>query len=90
MAIPTLSLPTVPIVGQPLTVLSATILPLVQCHCSTGGSVVLIAQISSVGVKTSPAPCPSCGRMFVLRGLSMDAQGQLQYSIEMSDPPKDS
>lgn len=76
----------VPILGQPMTVLNATLLPLVQCRCAAGGSVVLIVRLEGRQIGAMPGQCPSCGRVFLFRGLSFSASGQPEYAIEITEP----
>ena len=75
----------VPILGQPLTELDAPLLPLVQCHCASGGSVVLIVRLEGRSIGAMPGQCPNCGRVFLFRGLLFSATGQAEYAIDVTE-----
>ena len=75
--------PTVPIIGQPVTVKGWFFQVLVTCNCSARPEPVLI--VGSVG--DASQPCPLCGRRFVLQGIKIDeATGRQQLLIGMMTP----
>lgn len=75
--------PAIPIVGQPFTIKQWFVQLVGTCNCSPRPEPVLI--IGQVGAAS--APCPLCGRVFVLQGVKGGAtEGQLHLSIGMMQP----
>lgn len=77
----------VPVLGQPFSIIGYVLTPTLKCNCEGGGVVTLVVQSSAVSgfVRTQDA-CPSCKRLFTVAGFSAAADGQMQFSVEMSIP----
>lgn len=74
---------TVPILGQPFSIINFTVSPTIQCNCERRGILTLFAiQREGGWIRTQDA-CPACGKLFTLAAITVDAKGQLQFSIEM-------
>jgi hypothetical protein len=78
------------LVGQQVSVLTYTILPVVQCHCPKGGVMQLYARYAEGGWQRSQETCPSCGKLYSVAAVDLDAQGQLKFAIEIAIPAEPS
>lgn len=77
---------TVPILGQPFSVLGYLVVPTLKCHCDVGGVVTLVVQSSEAGFLKTQGICSACKRTFTVAGFSATAEGQMQFAVEMSMP----
>lgn len=55
-----LSIPSVPILGQPFTVTSLRLAVNVLIHCNCMGAPTSLTILAS-----APAPCPACGKVYL-------------------------
>ncbi len=76
----------VPLIGQPMTVVNYTILVTVTCNCEQRGVLTLLAQFSGGQLRCAKEECPSCRRVFNVHNFSVDANGQMQFNVEMGVP----
>lgn len=75
--------PPVPILGQPVKVLSFTILPLLECQCGQPGSTFQLIVVNDNGrLGSAPGQCKGCGSTFVVQGFQM-VDGQLLFTLGM-------
>lgn len=77
------------LVGQPFSIVSFMVLPIIKCNCERGGVVALMAQQRDGGMQRTQEQCPSCHRLFAIQAMAVNAEGQLQLAIEMSAPKAD-
>lgn len=76
----------VPIIGQQFSIVSFTVQPVLKCHCEQSGVIALMAQFRDVGWQRTQEQCPACKRQYSLAQISVDESGQVQFSIEMTQP----
>lgn len=76
----------IPVIGQPFSVASYMVVPVLRCNCERGGIVQLMAQQREGGWIRTQEPCPSCGKLFSVAAISVGPDGTLQLSIEMAVP----
>lgn len=74
------------LVGQQVSVLTYTILPVIQCHCPKSGVVQLYARFAAGGWQRSQEPCPACGKLYSVGAVDLDPSGQLKFGIEIAVP----
>lgn len=79
-------MPNTGLVGQPFSIVSYMVLPILHCNCERGGVVALMAQQRAEGMQRTQESCPSCGRTFAINALSVGQDGIMQIGIEMSAP----
>lgn len=76
----------IPILGQQFSILGYVLLPLIQCECERKGVVTLMLQQRAEGIQRTQEHCPSCGKVFTLRGVQGDAEGRLAFAVEVGTP----
>lgn len=79
MTIPFAARPAIPIIGQAFTLKGGFSTVFGQCGCDGKGIVVLIGL--------APNACPECKRVFAVKSVAIDAQGQLQAEIGVLQAP---
>lgn len=75
----------VPIVGQPVTVLSYLVMPLVQCACGSAPMSLVVQWREGQG-QGLPATCSACQNSYRIQSVSVDARGLLVFGIEVLRP----
>lgn len=84
--------PSIPSVGQQITVDGYTLSVSTRCQCQSGGSFVSMAiTCSSAGTAIVPGACPVCKLGYTIQGMELDKQARLTFNIAvLSGQPKDS
>jgi len=85
--------PSIPTVGQALTVDGYTIAISARCHCETGGTFVLMAvNHSAVGDAVIAGVCPRCKQGYSVQGMELDQNAHLRFNVAVlsSTPPSES
>ncbi len=77
----------VPVIGQQFSIIGYMVLPVLHCNCEKGGTVALMVQLSpSSGFMRTADSCPACKRIYTVGGFTATADGQMQFTVEMSQP----
>lgn len=76
---------TIPLVGQPIDILSWTLVLNVLCKCDHPTVVTLIVKQNELGRTTDLGLCPRCARPLQIRQMIMNAQNQLEFGIEVGE-----
>lgn len=85
--------PSIPSVGQQLTVDGYTIAVSARCQCQAAGAFVsMTVTCSSAGTAIVPGACPICKLGYTIQGMELDKQARLTFNVAVltSAPPKDS
>lgn len=77
----------VPLIGQPTTLIGYAILVTLTCNCEQRGVITLLVQQRAEGMQRTQETCPACKRAFTVQNFGVDAQGQVQFNVEMAAPP---
>lgn len=75
----------VPMLGQQITVIGYSVLPLVQCGCGAT-PMQLVAQNTSGQWHALAATCPKCQNVYQIHTVEADARGLLRFAIALSRP----
>ena len=76
------------LLGQPFTILSYALLPVLRCNCETGGTVQLFVQFQHGAWQRSAGVCPACGRTFSVSAIRESAdKNALEIGIELGMAP---
>lgn len=73
----------IPIVGQPVVVLGWTLVVNARCQCDRPTVVQLVIAQSELGRNANLGMCPHCARQMHIAQVTMDAQGQLQFGLQL-------
>lgn len=82
--------PSIPTIGQQLTVDGYTLAVSARCQCKSGGSFVsMTITCSPGGTAVTPGACPSCGFGYSVQGMELDAHARLKFAVAVltSTPP---
>ena len=78
----------IPIVGQLIEIHGWTLVLQVRCKCEQTGFVALLVSQTPTGRGTGVGQCPSCARPMQVTQIQMNPQGQLEFSVEVGEPPR--
>jgi len=82
-----LQFPAVPMIGQPVTVMSWICIVHVRHNCQTPTLVDVVVKSTPLGLTADLTRCPSCAQAFHIGGLHMNPHGQLEFGFEMGPDP---
>jgi hypothetical protein len=73
----------IPIVGLPFSLATATLVQTLTCHCGTNAAPVsLVAQSDGVGWRGAPSLCHGCGHIYTITDVRMNQQGGVECAID--------
>lgn len=70
----------IPILGQAMTIKGAFATVVVVCGCDKKGFVMIVG--------TSPNVCPECGRLFKIKSVHINEEGQAAIEVGVVQPQR--